>query len=56
MDMEQEYYSVISSELHKETCIQVERDKKEKMIKHFNVLKYEQFIPNWFFIHENQKS
>jgi len=48
MDMEQEYYSVISSELNKETCIQVERDKKEKMIKQFNVVKYEQFIPNWF--------
>jgi len=49
MDMEQEYYSAISSELHKETCIQVERDKK-KMIKHFNVLRYEQFVLNWFIL------
>jgi len=48
MDMEQEYYSIISSKLHKETCIEVERDKKEKMIKQFHVIKYEQFVPNGF--------
>jgi len=48
MDMEQEYYSVISSKLHKETCVQVERDRKEKMIKQFHVMKNKQFIQNWF--------
>ena len=46
--VEQEYCSIISSKLHKVTCIQVDRDKKEKMLKQFSIVKYKQFIPNWF--------
>ncbi len=48
MDIEQEYCSVISSKLHKVTCIQVKRDKKGKILKQFSIVKYKQFIPNWF--------
>jgi len=46
-EMEQEYYSVISSELQKVTPILVDRDKKAKMLTQFSIAKYEQFIPNW---------
>jgi len=46
-EMEQEYYSVISSELQKVTPILVDRDKTAKMLMQFSIAKYEQFIPNW---------
>jgi len=46
-EMEHEYYSVISSELQKETPIFVDKDKKSKMLQQFSIAKYEQFLPNW---------
>jgi len=46
-EMEQEYYSVISSKIQKVTPILVDRDKKAKMLTQFSIAKYKQFIPNW---------
>jgi len=46
-EMEQEYYSVISSDLQKVTPILVDRDKKAKRLTQFSIAKYKQFIPNW---------
>jgi len=48
MDMEHHYYSMISSEMCKVSSVYVDRNRKDKIMKQFQIVKYEQFIPNWF--------
>ncbi len=43
----QMYEQEIASALNKELLVEVEKDEKEKMLKQFEIQKYEQITPNW---------
>jgi len=47
MKTENEYHTQMASESNKTILVQVNKDKPDKMKQQFDVLKYEQIIPNW---------
>ena len=47
MTTENEYHTEVTSESNKKIFVQVKKDKPEKMKQQFDMLKYEEIIPNW---------